>query len=185
MTMRISFGEHSVVLRSWETKDEMIGFLEKCDAGSILLGEDEELPVDFYSVAVHLGAIKLHRFGVGICSEGHGLTPQLLLQPTKNELIIGLNDEVVGVNVIEKTVDFKIGLDSLFYDFLPLDEYQTILVFHEIGVVVITEDGQEIWHYSKDIVEDYFVEKEWLHLKFMDAGMVKLDLSSGIVKEGT
>ncbi|MBI1930820.1 hypothetical protein HYR99_42055 [Candidatus Poribacteria bacterium] len=180
--MRISFGEHSVVLHSWETKEEMIGFLEKCDAGSILLGEGEELPVDFFSVVVHWGGLRLHRFGVGICSEGHGLTPQLLLQPTHNELIIGLNSEVVGVNVVEKTVDFRIGLDSLFYDFLPLNECHLILVLHEIGVIAMTEDGKEIWHYSRDIMEDYFIKEEWIYLKFMDAENVKLCLSSGIVK---
>ena len=174
----ISFGKHSIESQSWETESEMTSFLKKCDAGSILLGQDAQQYIDYFSITVHFthtGA----RFGVGIISEGHGLTPQVLLDSQRQLLIIGLNHQVVGIDMTKREASFHIdlGLGALFFQFIPIAELQTILVLHEIGIVAISEDGKPLWEYSADdIIEDWKVKNEKISLKLMDAQPVELDL---------
>lgn len=79
-----SFGQHIVTLQKWETKQGMLDFLARCSAGSLVLGEEAEQEVEFFSATMHLN-YRLHfsgrtrwiegkmlreqRCGVGICSE--------------------------------------------------------------------------------------------------------------------
>ena len=69
----------------------MTSFLKKCDVGSILLGQDAQQYVDYFSITVHLVNTG-NRFGVGIISEGHGLTPQVLPDSRRQLLIIGRSE---------------------------------------------------------------------------------------------
>lgn len=177
--MQVTFGNNTITLQVWETKSEMLSYLSKCEAGSLLLGEDADQEMHFYSATVRLGQAGVNCFGIGICSEGHGLTPHLLLQPDAEVMVFGFNQEVVGINVKERKINFKIPLVSLFYNFLTLNQRQLILVIHEIGVVAITEEGKEIWRYDKDIINDWVIEDDKLHLKFMDAPPVSIEISSG------
>jgi hypothetical protein len=180
--MQVTFGSNTVTLQVWQTKSEMLSYLSKCKAGSLVLGEDAEPEVNFYSATVSLGWAGVSRFGVGIYSEDHGLIPSLLLQPEAEVMIIGFNREVVGINVKDGKICFKILLDSLFYTFQVLYQQKLILVFHEIGVVAITKDGKEIWRYDKDIIVDSVIEDDKLNLKFMDAPPVSLCISSGLIE---
>ena len=156
----------------------MTSFLKKCDVGSILLGQDAQQYVDYFSITVHLVNTG-NRFGVGIISEGHGLTPQVLPDSRRQLLIIGLNQQVVGIDMTKREASFQIdlGLGALFYHFVSVAELQTILVFHEIGIVAISEDGKPLWEYSTDdIIEDWKVKNGKIPLKLMDAQPVELDL---------
>jgi len=177
--MQVTFGNNTITLQVWETKSEMLSYLSKCEAGSLILGEDADQEIHFYSAIVSLGWAEVNRFGVGICAEGHGLIPHLLLQPDAEVIIFGFNREVVGINVEDGKINFKIPLDSLFYNFLALNQWQLTLVIHEIGVVAITEEGKEIWRYDKDIIRDWVIEDDKLHLKFIDAPPVSIQILSG------
>ena len=181
--MLISAGEHTIKLDAWQTKRELACSLSSCDVGSILLGDDTDEARQFYSVVVYLkwpttsGA----SFGVGICSEGHGLTPHLLVGSNTDLLIFGFNSEVIGISIEEKRPRFRIDLDYLFNSFIHLKKEQTILALHEIGVVALTEDGHERWRYSKDVIGGLTIEKTTLILNFVDSPPVSLDLTSGQV----
>ncbi len=177
--MCLSFGTHAVELKSWETKSEMLQFLAKCDSGSLLLGEDAEQEMQFLSALVSLEWSGMHHFGIGICSEGHGLSPHLLLLPNSDILLFGFNNEVSAVSIKTREVAFRIKLDSLFYSFLYMRERGVILAVYEIGVMAITESGRKLWKYEKDIIMDAYVESDNLQLKFMDDPPVNLNISSG------
>lgn len=157
----------------------MLQFLAKCDSGSLLLGEDAEQETQFFSALVSLEWSRLHHFGIGICSESHGLLPHLLLLPNSDILLFGFNNEVSAVSIKTRKVAFTIKLDSLFYSFLYMRR-GVILAFYEIGVMAITESGRKLWKYEKDIIMDAYIESGKLHLKFMVDPPVSLNILSGL-----
>ena len=136
--MQLAFQEHSISLQSWPDKNEMIESLATCEAGRLLLGENDEQEIEFYSAIVHLGGDRTHQFGIGICSQGHGLIPCFLPQPEISTLVFGFNSKIIGVHIPSGTIEFTLDLDSLFYSFLELHSQKMILVKHEIGVVALT-----------------------------------------------
>src|ERR1043165_8496395 len=93
--MLISCGEHVIRINAWLTKRELAYVLSGCTAGSILLGDDADEARQFHTAVVYLKWPKTSEdiFGVGICSEGPDLTPQLL--SISNLLMFGFNREVV------------------------------------------------------------------------------------------
>jgi hypothetical protein len=175
--MRVSFLDHIIELHSWQKKTEMMVFLKSCNSGSVLLGEEAEAS-EFYSAMIRLSLSGLQSFGVGICSEGHGLIPHLLPVTDGEMLLFGYNQEVSAVCLKNKVVLWTIKLDSLFSSFLHLREKEMILVFHEIGVFAIRESGQVLWRYEDDIIVDVRVDHDSLHLEFMDSAPACLPLLS-------
>jgi hypothetical protein len=103
--VHIAFGEHFIEISRWESRTQMIRYLgEGCAAGSILLGEDAEMATEFYTATLYLGA-RASRFGIGICSEGHGLTPQMLLLAEEGTLMFGFNREVVALSIMDMEIE--------------------------------------------------------------------------------
>lgn len=181
--MRITFAEHTIELRSWEQKCHMVEFLSRCEAGYILLGENQEQEAEFFSVTIYLEYAALRRFGIGICSQGHGILPCIFLQPEASRLVFGYNEEVVGVYLPDRTIVFSLSLDSLFHSFLPLYDRNMMLIFHEIGVVARTFDDRPLWNFSKDVITRATIEADVLRLEFMDSPTVHIKLDDGMVTD--
>ncbi len=178
--MHIAFGEHSIGLNRWESREQMIRHLQDCPAGCILLGEAAEMPNEFYTATLYLGAEGV-RFGIGICSEGHGLVPQMLLLEEKGTLLFGFNRELVAFSITEKQVLFRIELSTLFYRFVHISDRKSILIFYEIGIMALDQDGQKRWQYEQDIVTNYSVMGDRVMVEFMDSPSVVIDLMTGSV----
>src|SRR5713101_2027419 len=174
--MRISFGQHSLRVKDWSSEVQMFEFLRSSGAEYILLGEDARQYDGFFSTEVLLGFAGKDSLRVGLISEGHGLLPHLLLIPERDQLLFGFNEQVACVNVNERSVVFRIRLESLFRSFLRLKAHALILAFHEIGVTALDENGNVEWSYAKDIVEDCVLSQFHLDLKFLDEPTVRIDL---------
>lgn len=181
--MLISAAEQTIKLTAWQTKRELVYALASCDAGSVLLGDDVDEARQFYSAVVYLKWPKTSgdHFGIGICSEGHGLMPHLLLRSNTNLFLFGFNSEVVGILGAEKRQCFRVELDASFNSFIHLREEKIVLALHEIGVVAMAEDGHELWRYSKDVIVDFRIEQSTMSLNFMDSPSVSLELLNGQV----
>ncbi|SRR6266496_1498543 len=186
--MHISFAWHTIEIQHWTTVKELLEFLDTCNSGRLLLGENVEQEVDFFSVVVNLKNIEYaeliqpqhNRFGLGICSQVLGLKPHLLPLPDLRLLVLGFNSETIFFSVSDLEVVSKISLGySPFHSFLHVDHLGVILAFHEIGVVALLENGSEVWRYEKDIIVDFSVDANKLNLKFMDSPPITLDLLSG------
>lgn len=178
--MHITFGEHLIEFNRWESQKQMTRYLLDCPAGSLILGEGTEVPREFYVVTLHLGP-EGDRFGIGICSEGHGLVPQMLPLVEEGILIFGFNREVVAFSVRDKKVRFRMQTPVLFHRFIFLSEHGMILVFDEIGVMALTPDGRCLWHYEQDLLTNHRLVGNRLILEFMDSPGVSLDLLTGSV----
>jgi hypothetical protein len=177
--MYLTFADYYIDISSKKTKNEMSNLLNKCNTGHIILGDETEYENGYYTIVVHLDSNKKDLFGIGIISEGHGLIPHILLNSSKKKLFIGFNSETVIVDCMKKIVDFRISLNSLFYQFLYLNNPRIILVLHEIGLVALTEEGREIWKYDGDIIQSYKIEEGNIFLEFLDNEPVKLSLLNG------
>ncbi|MDM8550855.1 hypothetical protein QUF72_12280 [Desulfobacterales bacterium HSG2] len=99
-----------------------------------------------------------------------------------NRLIIGFNSQVVAVDLIKRKIALQLRFSSLFRSFVHLKAYQMLLVFHEIGVIALTERGEEIWSFDEDIIDDCVIENGILSLTFFDADPVMLEVLSGTLK---
>ncbi|MCI0622311.1 MAG: hypothetical protein L0387_11705 [Acidobacteria bacterium] len=184
--MRVSFAGSSVELRSWESKDDLRHHLNQCAGGSLLIGESREQERSFYSAKLRTEFLseKSNEFSIGVCSEGHGLVPHLLLLPESNLLLFGVNSEVVGIDTTKRRISFRIHFESLFRCLIHLKPQALILAFHEIGVNALGEDGKNLWNYSKDVLVGGDVKGNVLKLRFMDSDPVRLDLLSGRPMDG-
>ena len=156
----------------------MMNIFSTYEGGHLILGESAEQQTAFFLVTVHLGWNGRHRFGIGICSEGYGLKPHLLLQPELSQFLLGFNHEVVAVGVEDRCIRSRILLDSLFHSFLALK--QGLLIFHEIGLLALDNQSQKIWEYEADVIEDFEIIGDHLKLRFMDAPPVSLNLQSTV-----
>lgn len=177
--MNINFGENFIVLSKFQTKNELLDNLSKCNSGNILLGKHAQQEISFYAVKVFFGNQSKNTFGIGIISEGHGLTPQILILASQQRLFFGFNQEVVLIDCDNKKIIYEYSLNSLFYKFIYLPNLELILILHEIGLVALKENGNKIWEFDKDIVEDYEIINDNINLKFMDSDSIQLSLITG------
>ncbi len=183
--MYLAAGKHYIELHSWETATDLKRALSTCQAGCLILGEAAESPNAFYSLTIYLGWQGLPQFGIGLCAEEHGLKPYWLWQPTVSEVWLGFNREVVAIGLEDQQIHFRVLLDSWFHSFVRLDQYRNILVFHEIGLVALQDDGQELWRYTRDVIEEIDLQGDYLQLTFLDAPPVSLFLPTGVAQKSS
>lgn len=169
-------------LRTWARREELEEYLRGLQGSSVLLGRDAQVGAAFYSVTLRWSGG--NDVAYGVISEGHGLVPCALMEDPGIGLVIGLNQEVVGVEATKAQVRFRHELDALFWTFLLTPSPEVIVVIFEIGAMAIAPDGQELWRYSKDLVTDYAIVDNEVRLAFLDETPVSLDLASGAIRVG-
>ena len=183
----LSLEQYAVEFQQWDSQEELDDFLESHQE-RIVLGESSEYPNRFYSIrvytsyATHVSSEKENEeiWVVGIISNQNSSTPSVLSLPERNELLIGFNDEVVNVSLVNKNNPYRISLGGLpFNAFFYVSSMETILIFYELGVIAIKPDGHEIWQYSNDIVTKSIVDGELLSLEFLDSMPVTINIKDG------
>ena len=117
---------------------------------------------------------------LGICSEGIGIQPQILLIPEFNALLVGSNNQIVAVDVVTGKIVFRIQLECTFYAMTYLNDRQIVLVIGEIEIMAFDINGRMHWNFfTNDIIQDTSIENELLYLSFMDDEPIALDITSG------
>lgn len=177
--MLVNFANNLIEFHEFLTRKEMNNYLFQCDLGHIILGEEIENSDKYYVALINNQTETNHYFGVGICSESYGLKPHILLLPDQITLLFGFNNQVVGINLNQKNIMFKINLNSLFYYFLPMYEKNIIIIVQELDVMAITQNGQELWHYGKDVITKTSINGENLQINFMDEKPAYVNIYSG------
>lgn len=173
--MRLSFGEHTLELKKWDSENEMRAALSGMD-GCVILGDNAR---EVYSTEVRIGFGGASRLGIGLLSWGLGIHPHVRPLPGRSELLFGLNREAVCVSIETKSVRFRVPLDSPFRCFLSAPGHGLTLIFHEIGVLGVDERGGTKWEYSRDVIDDCRIRDACLELDFLDAPSVRLSLIDG------
>jgi hypothetical protein len=138
------------------------------------------MAVEFYTVTLYLGA-RGDRFGIGICAEGHGLIPQMLLLVEEEKLVFGFSFEIAVFSLANRSIEFRAELPAAFCSFVHLPSKSLILVIHEIGVMALSHSNQCLWQYEQDIITDYQLINNKIIISFMDSPTVAIDLRTGAV----
>lgn len=163
-----------------DTKAEMIKFLNKCTLGHIIVGENAIQQNNYYIAEGYLNDTNNNCFGVAILSEGHGLKPVVLHIQEKSKLIVGANRNVYVIDYIKKEVERTFSFESLFYNFLKVEEHRMIIAIYETGAAAINRNFEIIWNFYGDIVSEYEVEGDALKLGFLEGETIKLSILDGV-----
>jgi len=177
--MLLTFNNYGIEVKEYSNQTEMNLYFKKCDLGTIILGEEIANFNQFYGVIICPQTSGLHYFGIGICTENYGLKPHFLPLPQSNIILFGFDNQIVGINIDQREIAFKINLNSLFYYFLPIAEKQIILIIQELDVVAINEKGKELWRYGKDVITETYLNGENIQLNFMDESQACLNILNG------
>ncbi len=177
--MIITFAEYQIELGEWNNKQDMVNYLKNCFNDYILLGENPDQENEFYSLAILSGNSEGKKLGIGVCSQGHGLTPNVLFLPQEMRIILGFNFNVALIDIKRKEILSDVQLDSLFYKFLHIYELDLVIAIHEIGVIAFSESGDFKWKLNRDIITGSIITKNGLLLEFMDSPLVLLNLRDG------
>lgn len=165
--------------RQWVNKTQLREHLaSRCRKYSVL-GEDVDAPKEFFSVITQTLESRLDNIGIGICSMGIGLQPEVYLHPKTNKLVVGFNSSLCVMSLSDGTVTFCHELNSPFYEITPIYSLHQILIQHEVGIVMLTEEGKILWKYDGDIITGLQHCGNTLELQFMDTPSVKLSLDVG------
>ena len=176
--MRLAIHGMEVDFQSWASKDQLSSHLGRFEK-AILLGESDDSEREFFSVAFRpILTEGMQSVGVGVCSEGHGISPEALLISTEL-CLFGLNSEIVAIKVADGQVAFRKTLGVLFHALVPIPALNLILVMHETGAVAIANSGAPLWQFSRDVVKKFHISDSTLHFDFMDSEPATLDLVSG------
>lgn len=82
----------------------------------------------------------------------------------KKHICIGFNKEVHIINSENFTKHYKVMLDSLFYEFMPLERKDRLIVLHELGLTCISLNGVKLWEHSTDVINEYKIENDSIEL---------------------
>jgi hypothetical protein len=177
--MVITMGSYRLEHRQWVNKVQLKEYLvNRCKKYS-LLGEDIDTPQEFFSVAIESVESRFDNIGIGIYSVGIGLQPEIYLQPETRKLFVGFNSNVCGMNLLGGTMTFCHELNSPFYSFAPVSVPPQILVQHEVGLMMLTEEGKVIWKFDGDIITGLQYYDNRIDLQFLDAPPISLTLDFG------
>ena len=178
--MRYCFPWASIELHRWASRAAMDSHLAAFDR-KVIIGESAEQQREFFSAAVQpeFREAKARRLAVGVCSEGHGIAPQLLPLTDRGLLLFGLNSEVVAIRADTGEIAYRIPLGFLFRSMAPLPDGELILVFHEIGVTALRGNSETQWTFGRDVLEDAWLEDGALRMTFRDSEPAAVELTSG------
>jgi hypothetical protein len=178
--MRFSFSWSSIELQRWASRGEMEAHLAGFDC-KVIIGESREQEQEFFSATIQpeFREAKARRLAVGVCSEGHGIAPQILPLSNRGLLLFGLNSEVVAIRADTGGIAYRVPLEFLFRSMVMLWDKGLVLVFHEIGVTALRDNGDTAWAFGRDVLEDAWLEDDTLHMTFMDSEPAAVELNSG------
>ena len=178
--MRILSGSVDVDIRQWRSKEELKTFIGT-RRGGLLLGTSAEQGTEFYSARFVGEDGGPSEYVVGVCNEGLGVNPQLLIVPDTGLCLFGLNSEVVCVSFRKRSMEYHLPLGCLFRTMIPLFGRDLILAVYEFGVKAIrASGGAEVWDVARDVVERVGVADDTVRIQFMDSAPITVDVATGV-----
>ncbi len=176
--MRIIIGINELKLEKLErlTMNEIRNHFSSSKAKVILLDKAED-PINCYRLNYRAAGSENSIVEIGFFSS-FTIDPALLQIHGSNEILIGYDKYVSGINLDSLSHSFDIELNAPFYNFINyLDD---IIIIYEIGVMSINAKGIINWSFhSDDIISLFRVQDKSIAVNFFEGGKIKLELESG------
>ncbi len=94
-----------------------------------------------------------------------GLVPAAVL--VNGLLLLGITELVVGIELSSGALAFRYRVPTVFHEFVRVDE-NGVLLQDEIGFVLLSLHGEEIWKFSRDLIQDYKLTGNELEVTTLD-----------------
>lgn len=177
--MNITISDQFLQIAEVDGRNEMTNRLIMCPDGYEVFGENCVHERVSYVIKLYSQNSVNSCFGLGIISESHGLKPHLMTNHAENIIFLGFNQEVVVFDCVEKKVLQRLETDSLFYSFVNLTEFKSILIVHELGIIMTTMRGEKVWDFTCDIISGIGVEGSFIKLTLQDGDAICVSLKDG------
>lgn len=178
--MRVTCGVDNLELSVCGSNSILLGQLQTCDQGTLILGQEFEDPSEFYALIIHHANTR-HSFGVGILSPGYGLRPHILPLAEQRIVMLGFANRIAGIRTDTRMLEFQRKLDGLFYGFLHVPARGVVLAVFETGATALDPTGVQLWKHSQDIVTNWSLTGDSLDLEFLRAGSIHIHVRTGVV----
>ena len=179
VAIRIALGDREVQCHKYAEESDFDAFVGEGGVDSLLLGEDAETERAYYVVTVSpaMGARSTVR--IGIVCELDAIAPQILLRPNNQDIWIGFNRRVVSIDTNVPAIQHALDLDSTFYCFYRIGAGSVTLLFHETGIVAISDGWERIWSVATEVICGAELSPDEIRLEFAESEPVVLHPSTG------
>ena len=164
---------------TWESRSALQAHLDASKRPTLLLGQKAEAPRAYYSFA----ATSRHGGGdVGLISSGLGIGPAAVFFDQGRRVLVGHDTWLTWIGMEPLTIVSSLCVLGVFYEFLPTECDEEIVVIHQIGVLRVEANGRVKWSVKTDIVQEWSTEANGnLILSVMDGPLLVLSLATGAV----
>jgi len=166
-----------LVPRTWESKSALLAHLDARGPHTLVVGGKSEAPRAYYSFSV---ASSLGQGEIGVISSRLGADAAAVLMDNGRRVLVGHDTWITWVDVETLAVVTSRRLGGVFFDVLPVDHDEEIVVLHELGALRVDVNGAVNWSVDTDVVEDSSTDaKGNLILSIMDGPRIMVSLASG------
>ena len=176
--MRISIGINELKLEKLEslTLNEINNHFSSSKAKVIMLDKAED-PISHYRLSYRASGSENPIVEIRFFSS-FTVDPALLQIHESNEILIGYDEYVTGINLDRLSHSFDIRLDAPFYNFL--NYLDNIIIVYEIGVMSIDTEGITNWTFqSDDIISSFEIQGKSIMINLFEGDRIKIELDSG------
>jgi len=97
-------------------------------------------------------------------------------------MLVGHDTSLTWISMAPLTIVSSQSLYGIFYEFLPIERDDEIVVIHQIGVLRVDASGQVRWSVDTEIIEEWRTEaNDNLFLRVMDGPPLVVSLTAGAV----
>ncbi|HXG60057.1 MAG TPA: hypothetical protein VNO22_01675 [Planctomycetota bacterium] len=179
--MRLSFREWCMELRSHPVHMERKELLDTASTADLLLCESRSEATLLFEVDVFGCTAERAKFRIGVLSQAHGAVPHMFPIPGTDRVMVGFDRRVVGVDLRTHKQAFEHELETVFHSFYHAVDHRIVMALHEIGILALSEEGQRLWDFGKDVITAAEVGRDSIRLTFMDSPPIVLRIRDGKV----
>lgn len=168
-----------ISIKTWDTQSALLGHLDASGVRTTILGRNAEAPRAYYSFSVSSDQGPVE---IGVISSGLGTIPAACGSKNSERALIGHDTWLTWIDLRTLTITLSQRLGGVFFDFLPIDKDDEIVVLHELGVLRTDFTGSIKWSVDTDVMESWDTDSHGnLALQVMDGPVLIVSLTSGAV----
>ena len=163
---------------TWESRSALRAHLDAIKHPTLLIGQKAEAPRAYYSFSVtssHAGA------DIGLISSGLGIGPAAIFLDQGRRMLVGHDAWLTSIGMEPLTIVSSRHLLGVFYEFLPIQRDDEVVVIHQIGVLRVDASGGVKWSVDTEIVQEFTEANGNLNVTVMDGPPLVVSLATGAV----
>src|SRR6185295_186931 len=133
------------------SKSALLAHLDGCGPRTLVVGLDAEAARAYYSFSV---ATEYGRGELGVLSAALGPDVAAVVMDSGRRILVGHDTWVAWIEVEALAGAASRRLGGVFFDFLPVESDDDVVVVHELGALRADASGAVKWSVDSDVVAD-------------------------------